>query len=107
MLQDKVEKLLNEALEERPSLFLIDLKISPTNQINIVIDGDHGVSLQDCVEVSRAVEHNLDREENDFSIEVATAGATEPIMLPRQYVMSRLLRQNRMMNIIRNGSVLY
>lgn len=85
MIREKVEKLLNEALEERPSLFLIDLKISPTNQINIVIDGDHGVNLQDCVDVSRAIEHNIDREEHDFSIEVATAGATEPILMPRQY----------------------
>ena len=68
MIRDKVEKLLNEALEERPSLFLIDLKISPTNQINIVIDGEHGGSLQDWVDVSRAIEHNIDREEHDFCI---------------------------------------
>ncbi len=86
MLQDKVEKLLDEALEERPSLFLIDLKISTANQITIIIDGDEGVSLQDCVDVSRAIEHNIDREEYDFSIEVASAGATEPITNPRQYL---------------------
>ena len=86
MLQDKVEKLLDEALEERPSLFLFYLKISTANQITIIIDGDEGVSLQDCVDVSRAIEHNIDREEYDFSIEVASAGATEPITNPRQYL---------------------
>lgn len=85
MIKDKVEKLLDEALQERPSLFLIDLKISTANQIIIVIDGDHGVNLKDCVEVSRAIEHNIDREEHDFSLEVTSAGATEPITLPRQF----------------------
>jgi len=86
MLQDKVEGLLNEALEERPSLFLIDLKITSGNQILIVIDGDEGVSLEDCVALSRAIEHNLDRESEDFSIEVTSSGATSPIVNPRQYL---------------------
>lgn len=85
MLKDIVEKLLDEALKERPSLFLIDLKISTANQIIIVIDGDDGVNLKDCVEVSRAIEHNIDEEEYDFSLEVTSAGATEPIVVPRQY----------------------
>lgn len=86
MMQEKVEKLLDEVLEEKPSLFLIALKISPANQIIIVLDGDHGVSMQDCVDVSRAVENNLDREEYDYSLEVTTAGATAPIIMPRQYL---------------------
>lgn len=85
MIQDKVEKLLDGALQERPSLFLIDLKISSANQITIVVDGDHGVSVEDCMEISRAIEHNLDREEQDFSLEVSSAGATEPIVMPRQF----------------------
>lgn len=85
MIKDIVEKLLDEALAERPSLFLIDLKISATNQIVIIIDGDEGVNLRDCVDVSRAIEHNIDEEEYDFSLEVTSAGATEPIVLIRQY----------------------
>lgn len=85
MIKDIVEKLLDAALAERPSLFLIDLKISSANQIIIIIDGDEGVNLKDCVEVSRAIEHNIDEEEYDFSLEVTSAGATEPIVLPRQY----------------------
>lgn len=51
----------------------------------MVIDGDNGVTLQDCIDVSRSIEHNLDREEQDFSLEVASAGATSPLVLPRQY----------------------
>lgn len=85
MLKDKVELLLNKALQENPSLFLVNLTIGADNGIKVVLDGDEGVSLQDCVDVSRAIEHNLDREEEDFSLEVTSAGATSPLTLPRQY----------------------
>ena len=83
--KDKVTELLNEALEERPSLFLIDLSIGSGNKITVTLDGDNGVNLQDCIDVSRAIEHNLDREEEDFSLEVASAGATSPLKFPRQF----------------------
>ncbi|NYJ26870.1 ribosome assembly cofactor RimP [Allomuricauda sp. ARW1Y1] len=85
MLKDKVELLLNKALQENPSLFLVNLTIGADNGIKVVLDGDEGVSLQDCMDVSRAIEHNLDREEEDFSLEVTSAGATSPLSLPRQY----------------------
>ena len=85
MLKDRVEELLNEAFAEREDLFLIDMKVTPDNRINVVIDGDKGVSLKDCIEVSRKVEHNLDREEQDFSLEVGSPGATEPLTHQRQY----------------------
>ena len=50
-----------------------------------MIDGDNGVTVQDCIKISRAIEHNLDRDELDFALEVASAGATPPLVLPRQY----------------------
>lgn len=84
-MREKVEKLLDEALAEKPSLFLIDMTISEANQIRIVLDGDKGVSVQDCIDVSRAIEHNLDREEQDFSLEVHSAGVSEPLTMVRQY----------------------
>ena len=81
----QVKDLLEQGLEEHPELFLIDFSISPDYKISVVIDGDRGVSLQDCIDVSRSIEHNLDREEQDFSLEVASAGATAPLKFPRQY----------------------
>tara|TARA_R100000935_G_scaffold38680_1_gene59927 strand:+ start:26336 stop:26797 length:462 start_codon:yes stop_codon:yes gene_type:complete len=84
-MQKEVEKLLNEALAEKPHLFLIDLSITGANQIRVIIDGDNGVSVQDCMDVSRAIEHNLDREEQDFSLEVLSAGVSEPLTMVRQY----------------------
>lgn len=85
MFGDKVKTLLEEALAEKEGLFLIDFQISQDNKIKVVLDGDQGVTLQDCMDVSRAIEHNLDREEEDFSLEVASAGATSPLVVPRQY----------------------
>lgn len=85
MLQEQVENLLKEAFQEYNSLFLISLNISDQNHIQIVIDGDQGVSVNDCIAVSRKIENNLDREEEDFSLEVASSGVSEPLKLPRQY----------------------
>lgn len=82
---EKVKELLSAALEERPSLFLVDLKIGTDNKIVVTLDGDSGVNLQDCIDISRAIEHNLDREEVDFALEVASAGATSPLKFVRQY----------------------
>ena len=53
--------------------------------IKIVIDGDEGVMVDDCVFISRAIEHNLDRELEDFSLEVTSAGASSPLVNIRQY----------------------
>lgn len=84
--KEKVNILLQEALEERPSLFLIDLTITDAFKVIITLDDDNGVVLQDCIDVSRAVESNLDREEQDFSLEVASVGVGSPLKLVRQYV---------------------
>ncbi|WP_108113229.1 ribosome assembly cofactor RimP [Kordia periserrulae] len=85
MLKQKVTDLLQEVLEEESSLFLISKEIKPGNKIIIVIDGDNGVTLSDCMKVSRHIEHNLDREEEDFSLEVYSAGISEGITHIRQY----------------------
>ncbi len=85
MFKTKVENLLETALKERLDLFLIDFSINNENHIKVVIDGDKGVLVEDCMFISRAIEHNLDREETDFSIEVMSAGATTPLVHKRQY----------------------
>jgi ribosome maturation factor RimP len=83
--KDKVLELLNEALKEKPSVFLIDLSINDANKITITLDGDKGVILQDCIDISKAIDGNLDREEQDFSLEVASAGVSSPLKMVRQY----------------------
>lgn len=83
--KEKVLNLLDEAIASHPSLFLIDLTITDAFKIIVAIDGDNGVTLQDCIDISRAVENNLDREEQDFSLEVASAGVSAPLKNVRQY----------------------
>lgn len=85
MFKTTVTELLDAALIERPDLFLIDFSINNENHIKIILDGDNGLLVEDCMFVSRAIEHNLDREEHDFSLEVMSAGAASPLTHKRQY----------------------
>lgn len=83
--KEKVNTLLVEALEEKPTLFLIDLTITDAFKVMITLDDDNGVILQDCIDISRAIEGNLDREEQDYSLEVASVGVGSPLKMIRQY----------------------
>ena len=85
MFKNTVKALLDGGLEERQDLFLISFDVAEGNAIKIVIDGDNGVLVEDCMFISRAIEHNLDREEHDFALEVASVGATTPFSHDRQY----------------------
>ncbi len=80
----KILELVNSALEGSDK-FLVNLKITPDNRIFVDIDGDNGVTIDDCIAVSRAVEGQLDREEEDFELNVGSAGADMPLKLTRQY----------------------
>jgi ribosome maturation factor RimP len=86
MDQQKVRDLVEEALAENNSLFLIKLEFLANNKIFVEVDGDEGVSLEEIIRISRNVEHNLDREEDDFSLEVTSADISEPLKVKRQYV---------------------
>jgi ribosome maturation factor RimP len=83
--KEKVNELLEAGLLEKSSVFLTDLTITDTFKIIVTLDGDNGVVLQDCIDISRAIEHNLDREEQDFSLEVITFGVGSPLKMIRQY----------------------
>lgn len=84
--KEKVFSLLEEGLKEKPSIFLIDLTITDSYKIIVTLDGDNGVQLQDCIDISRTLENNLDREEQDFSLEVASVGVGSPLKMARQYI---------------------
>ncbi len=86
VFKEKVFSLLEEGLQEKPSIFLIDLTITDSYKIIITLDGDKGVQLQDCIDISRIIENNLDREEQDFSLEVASVGVGSPLKIVRQYI---------------------
>ena len=82
-MKEKVEQLIAEGIEGT-DIFVVKLTVSSGNEINVLLDRDSGLTLADCKTVSRAIEFNLDREEEDFSLTVASAGIGEPLVL-RQY----------------------
>lgn len=85
-MRNKVTEILKEYFKKRNDLFLIDFELSLGNKVNITIDGDNGVTVDDCVQLSRSLENNLDRDSEDFSLEVSSAGANTPLVHRRQYV---------------------
>lgn len=74
--------------------FVVDLTISGSNKIMILIDGDDGITIDRCVAVSRAVQKALDDDGENFELEVSSPGLTEPFKVIRQYLKSigRILR---------------
>ena len=83
--KEQVVEIVNQKLEEKPAIFLIDIVVDDANKVTIVIDGDNGVNLQDCIDISRSIEAELDREELDFSLEVASAGVSTQLKFVRLY----------------------
>ena len=80
--------LIDERIAELANgLFVVDLTISATNVIHVELDKHEGnVSVNDCMSVSRNVEHNLDREVEDFELHVSSAGLDRPLRVHAQYV---------------------
>lgn len=85
--KSKVEKLIAERIAEHdPNLFVVELKISSSNVISVELDKMNGnVSVEDCIKVSRNIEHNLDREKEDFELNVSSAGLDKGFRVLAQY----------------------
>lgn len=83
----RVEELINERIAELDNgLFVVELSISSSNVITVELDKHvGGVSVEDCMSVSRNIEHNLDRERQDFELNVSSAGLDRPLRVLPQY----------------------
>ncbi len=80
-----VSQIVNEWLSEK-EYFLVDVSVTPDNRIVVEIDHAEGVWIEDCVELSRYIESKLDREQDDFELEVGSAGIGQPFKVLQQYV---------------------
>jgi ribosome maturation factor RimP len=84
---EKIKSLLEPLLEE--DVFLVDMRIKPTNNIKIFLDGDKGLPLERCIKVNRALYKKMEElalyPDGDFSLEVSSPGADEPLKFSRQY----------------------
>ncbi len=81
--KEQISKLVGEKLEENQ--FLVDVRVSPSQVIQVEIDSLDGVTINDCVAVSRYVESHLDRETDDFELQVSSPGIDQYFKVNRQY----------------------
>lgn len=82
--KEKLTAFINDQLKET-AYFLTDLKITPQNEITVEIDGSGAVDIDECISLTRAIESAFDRDEEDYELEVGSAGLTSPLKDPRQY----------------------
>ncbi len=83
--KELVNQIVTDYLGER-DFFLVDLNISRDNRIVMEIDSDNPVSIDDCVALSNYIDTKLDREQEDYELEVSSAGLSSPFKVDRQYV---------------------
>ena len=85
-----VERKMEALISADPGLFLVEVKIKPTNNIKVFIDGDQGVSIEKLVQFNRRLYKEIEEDNmypnGDFSLEVSSPGLDEPLKLHRQYV---------------------
>jgi ribosome maturation factor RimP len=79
-----LEQVINEALEGT-KMFLVTLKVSKDNIIDVQLDSDEDITIDDCVAVNDAVLDAFDRDVEDYELTVGSYGITSPLLLPRQY----------------------
>ena len=80
-----VKNLVDEWLKDK-EYFLVDIEISQDDKIVIEIDHADGVWIEDCVQLSRFIEDHLSRDEEDYELEVGSAGLGQPFKVPQQYI---------------------
>jgi len=83
--KEQVVKVVTPKIDEE-GLFLVEVTVSPSNQIMVFIDGDKGVTIDQCISVSRFIEQNLDREVEDYELDVSSAGLDLPLKVLKQYI---------------------
>jgi ribosome maturation factor RimP len=87
-VEKRVIELIEEKIADRPELFLVEVKMLPNNKLIIHVDGDQGISIQDCAAISRHVGFHLEEEntiDKAYNLEVSSPGVGEPLKLIRQY----------------------
>jgi ribosome maturation factor RimP len=92
-IESQLEALVLEILGTDPSYFLVEIRIKPTNNVKVFLDGDNGISIEKCIAVNRAMYKRLEGSgmfpNDDFSLEVSSPGLDEPLKLHRQYLKNK------------------
>ena len=87
--EKRVRELVEEKIADKPQLFLVDVTMNPNGKLLILMDGDNGIGIDDCVAISRHVGFHLETEDvidRAYNLEVSSPGIDTPLTLSRQYV---------------------
>lgn len=86
---ERVEQLANQVLAEETAYFLVSVRIKPTNNLKVFVDGDNGITIEKCVQFNRKLYKLIEETgmypEGEFSLEVSSPGVDEPLKMHRQY----------------------
>lgn len=88
-VEDRVKELVEEKIADRPDLFLVNVSMQKNGRLTILVDGDEGITIQDCAGISRHVGYHLEEEnliENAYKLEVSSPGIDSPLVMERQYI---------------------
>ena len=88
-IEKRVKELVEEKIADKPYLFLVDVKMHSNGKLMILVDGDQGIGIDDCVAISRHVGFHLEEEnviDTAYNLEVSSPGVDMPLTLIRQYV---------------------
>lgn len=89
ILINEIEQMVDAVLGEEPSYFRVNVRIKPTNNVKVFLDGDNGISIEKCVQFNKALYKRLEESgllpADDFSLEVSSPGLDEPLKMHRQY----------------------
>ncbi len=85
MIEKKTVCQIVEEWLKGKDYFLVEVTVSPDDKIVVEIDHAEGVWIEDCVELSRFIESKLNREEEDYELEVGSAGIGQPFKVVQQY----------------------
>ncbi len=111
--EEHIRNIINEEIKNK-SLFLIDLKISSSYKINVFIDSMKGVTIEECAELSRVIREKLNKNIDDYVLEVSSPGLNKSLVLPFQYeknigryldiiTKDGIKTTGRLMKVFRNG----
>jgi len=85
MIKETVIRDLVEAKLQHTALFLVDVKVRVGNKIIVFVDGEKGITIDECADISKYIESNLDREAEDYELEVSSPGISQPMKVEKQY----------------------
>ena len=88
MIEKETIEALIAGILEGTGIFLVGIRIDNNNKIQVHVDKDEGISIDDCVRISRALEGKLDRDQEDFAMEVSSPGLDAPFKVLQQYEKS-------------------